>query len=78
MEDIKKRRQEYTELYTEDYPNLDNHDGAITHLDPDVLNCKVKWPLRSITMRKANGGNGIHLFQILKGDGIPSISNPKR
>ena len=77
MEDIKKRRQEYTELYTEDYPNLDNHDGAITHLDPDVLNCKVKWPLRSITVNKASRGDGIpvELFQILKDDAVKVLQS---
>ena len=59
------------------FPDLDNHDGVITHLEPDILECKVKWALGSITTSKASGDDGI-LFQILKGDGITSISNPKR
>ena len=59
-EDIKKRCQEYTEeLYKKDLPNPDNHDGVITHLEPDILECEVKWALESITMKKASGGDGI-------------------
>ena len=59
-EDIKKRWQEYTEeLYKEDLHDQDNHDGVITHLEPDILECEVKWALESITMNKASGGNGI-------------------
>ena len=68
-EDIKKKWQEYTEeLYKKDPHNPDNHDGVITHLEPDVLECKVKWALGSITTNKASGGDGIpvELFQILK------------
>ena len=68
-EDIKKRWQEYTEeLYKKDLHDPDNHDGVITHLEPDILKCKVKWALGSITMNKASGGDGIpaELFQILK------------
>ena len=68
-EDIKKRWQEYTEeLYKKDLHNLDNHDGVITHLEPDILECEVKWALESITANKASGGDGIavQLFQILK------------
>ena len=68
-EDIKKRWQEYTEeLYKKDLNDPDNHDGMITHLYPDTLECKVKWALRSITTNKASGGDGIpvELFQILK------------
>ena len=68
-EDIKKRWQEYTEeLYKKDFHDPDNYDGVITHLEADILECKVKWPLRSITRNKANGGDGIptELFQILK------------
>ena len=68
-EDIKKRWQEYTEeLYTKDLHDSDNHDGVITRLDPDILECTVKWALRSITTNKASGGDGIpaELFQILK------------
>ena len=70
-EDIKKRRQEYTEeLYKKDPHDPDNHDGVITHLKPDMLECEVKWALGSITMNKASGGDGIpvELFQILKDD----------
>ena len=70
-EDIKKRWQEYTEeLYDKDLHDLDNHDGAITHLEPDILSCEVKWALEIITMNKASGGDGIpvELFQILKDD----------
>ena len=67
-EDIKKRWQEYTELYKKDRHDPDNHNGVITHLEPDILECKVKWALGSITMNKASGGDGIpvELFQILK------------
>ena len=72
-EDIKKRWQEYTEkLYKKDLHDSDNHNGAITHLDPDILECEVKWTLETITMNKASGGDGIpvELFQILKDDGV--------
>ena len=68
-EDIKKRWQKYTEeLFTKDLHDPDNHDGVITHLEPDILEGKVKWALESITMNKASGGDGIpvKLFQILK------------
>ena len=69
-EDIKKRWQEYTELYKKDLHNLDNHYGMITHthLEPDILECEVKWALESIIMNKASGGDRIpvELFQILK------------
>ena len=68
-ENIKKRWQEYTEeLYKKDLHDPDNHNGVITHLEPDILECKVKWALESITMNKANRGDGIpvELFQILK------------
>ena len=71
VEDIKKRWQEYTEkLYKKDIHDPDNHDGVITHLEPDILECKVKCTLGSITMNKASGGDGIpvELFQILKDD----------
>ena len=67
-EDINKRWQEYTEqLYKKDLHDPDNHDSAITHLEPDILECEVKWALGSITMNKASGGDGIpvELFQIL-------------
>ena len=72
-EDIKKRWQEYTEeLYKKDLHGPDDHDGVITHLDPDILECEVKWVLESITMNKASGGVGIpvELFQILKDDAV--------
>ena len=72
-EDIKKRWQEYTEgLYKKDSQDPDNHDAVITHLEPDILECEVKWTLRSITMNKASGGDGIRveLFQILKDDAV--------
>ena len=70
-EDIKKRWQEFTEeLYKKDLHDPDNHDGMITHLEPDILECKVKWALGSITTNKASGGDGISLdlFQILNDD----------
>ena len=61
-EDIKKRWQEYTEeLYRKDLHNPDNHDGVITHLEPDILECEVKWALGSITMNKASGGEDLQL-----------------
>ena len=70
-EDSKRRWQKYIEeLYKKDLHNPDNHDGVITDLEPDILECEVKWALESITMNKASGGNGIlvELFQILKDD----------
>ena len=69
-EDIKKRWQEYKELYKKDLHDPDNHDGVITHLEPDILECEVKWALGRITMNKACGCDGIpvELFQILKDD----------
>ena len=73
-EDIKKRWQEYTEeLYKKDLQDQDNHDGVITHLEPDILECEVKWTLESITTNKASGGDGIpvELIQILKDDAMP-------
>ena len=71
-EDIKKRWQECTELYKKDLHDLDNHDGVIANLEPDILECEVKWALESITMNKASGGDGIplELFQILKDDTV--------
>ena len=71
-EDTKKRQQEYIELYKKDLHNPDNHDGIITHLEPDILECKVKWALGSIITNKASGGDGIpvELFQILKDDAV--------
>ena len=71
VEDIKKRWQEYTEeLYKKDLPDPGKNDGVITHLEPDILECEVKWALESITMNKASGGDGIpvELSQILKDD----------
>ena len=61
VEDIKKRWQEYTELYKKDFHDPDNHDGVITHLEPDILECEVKWALGSISTIKASGGDGIPL-----------------
>ena len=72
-EDIKKRRQEYTEeLYKKHHHDPDNHDGVITHLEPDILEWEVKWAFRSITVTKARGGESIPvvLFQILKDDAV--------
>ena len=72
-EDTKKRWQEYTEeLYQRDLHKSDNHDGVTTHLEPDILECQVKWALGSITMNKASGGDGIpvELFQIVKDDAV--------
>ena len=60
-EDIKKRWQEYTELYKKDLNDLHNHNGVVIHLEPDIPECEVKWALGSITMNKASGGNGIQL-----------------
>ena len=71
--DIKKRWQEYTEeLYKKDPHDPDNHDGVITDLEPDILECEVKWALETITTNKASGGDGIpvELFQILKDDAV--------
>ena len=67
-EDIKKRWQKYTKLYKKDLHDPDNHDGMITHLEPYILECEVKWALGSITRNKVSGGDGIpsELFQILK------------
>ena len=72
-EDIKKRWQEYTEeLSKKDLHDPDNHDGVITHLEPDILECEAKWALGSITTNKASGGDGfpVKLFQILKDDAL--------
>ena len=71
-EDIKKRWQEYTELYRKGLHDPDIHDGLITHLEPDILECKVKWALGSITTNKVSVSNGIpvELFQILKDDAV--------
>ena len=75
-EDIKKMWQEYTEeLYKKDLPDPDNHNGVITHLEPDILECEVKWALGRITTNKASGGDGIpvELFQILKDDAVKGL-----
>ena len=71
-EDIKKRWQEYTELHKKNLHDLDNHDHMIIHLEPDILECKAKWALGSITMNKASGDDGIpvELFQTLKDDAV--------
>ena len=71
-EDIKKRWQEHTELYKKNLHDPDNHDGVITHLEPDILECEVKWALESVTMNKVSGGDGIpvELSQILKDDAV--------
>ena len=76
-EDIKKRWQEYTELYKIDLHNPDNHDGVITHLGPDTLECELKWDLGSIISKKAGGGDGIpvELFQILKDDTVKVLNS---
>ena len=75
-EDIKKRWQEYTEeLYKKDLHDSDNHNGVITHLGPDILECEVKWALGSFTLNKASGGDGIpvELFQIPKDDVVKAL-----
>ena len=80
-EDIKKRWQEYTEeLYKKDLHDPDNHDGVIAHLEPDILECEVKWALESITMNKSNGGDGIpvELFQILKDDAVKVLHSIRK
>ena len=71
-EDIKKRWQEQTELYKKDLEEPDNYDGVITHLEPEILECEVKWALGRITTNKTSGGDGIpvELFQILKDDAV--------
>jgi len=71
-EDIKKRWQEYTELYKKELCDPDNHNGVITHLELDILECEVKWTLGSIIMNKASGGDGlpVELFKILKDDAV--------
>ena len=77
-EDIKKRWQEYTEeLYKEYLHDTDNHDGVITHLEPDILECEVKWALETVTINKTSGGDGIpvELFQILKDDAQSAVFN---
>ena len=74
-EDVKNRWQKYTELYKKDLHDPDNHNCVITHQEPDILECEVKWALGSITMNKASGGDGIavELFQILKDDAVKGL-----
>ena len=77
-EDIKKRWQEYTEeLYKKDLHDPENHDGVISHLEPDIMECEVKWDLESITMNKASGSDGIpvEVFQILKDDAVKLVDS---
>ena len=77
-EDIKKKWQEYTEkLYKKELHDQDNHDGVITHLEPDILECEVKWALGSITTNKTSGSDGIpvELFQILKDDAVKVLNS---
>ena len=76
-EDIKKRWQEYTELYKKDLHDPDNHNGVITHVEPDSLECEVKWALETITMSKASGGDGIpaELIHILKDDAVKVLKS---
>ena len=78
-EDIKKRWQDYTEeLYKKDLHDTDNHDGVITHIEPAILECELKWALGNITMNQANGGDGIsvELFQILEDDAVKMLHFP--
>ena len=77
-EDIKERWQEYAEeLYKKDLHNPDNHNGVITHLEPDILECEVKWALESITTNKASGGDGtpVELFQTLKDNAVKVLQS---
>ena len=77
-EEIKKRWQEYTEeWYKKDLHDLDNHDGVVTYLEPDILECEVKWALGSITMSKVSGSDGIpdELFQILKDEAVKVLQS---
>ena len=76
-EDVKKRWQEYKELYKKDLHDPDKHNSVITHLEPDILECKLKWALGSITMSKASGSDGIpdELFKILKDDAVKVLQS---
>ena len=76
-EEIKKKWQEYAELYKKGLNDPDKHNGVITNLEPEILECEVKWALGSITMNKANGGGGIpaELFQILKDDAVKVLQS---
>ena len=73
--DVKKKWQEYTELYKKDFSDSDNHSGMATQLEPDILECEVKWALGSIAMNKASGGDRIpvELFQILEDDAVKML-----
>ena len=75
VEDIKKRWQEYTELSKKDLNDPGDHDGVITHLEPDILECEVKWTVGSITTNKASGGIPVELFQILKDDAVEMLQS---
>ena len=79
-EDTKQRWQEYTELYKKGLNDPDNHNGVPTHLEPDILECEVRWALRSITTNKASGGDGIpvELFQILKDDAVKVLHSKRQ
>ena len=79
-EEIKKGQQEYTELYKKDLNDPDNHDGVTTHLEPDILECEVKWALGSIPTNKASGGDGIPagLLQILKDDAVKVLHSTRQ
>ena len=72
VDNVHKSKMGHRKLYKKDLHDQDNHDGVITHLEPDILECQIKWVLESITMNKANGGDGIpvELFQILKDDAV--------
>ena len=76
-EEIKKRWQEYTEVYKKGLNDPENHDGVVTHLEPDILECEVKWALGSITTNKASGGDRIpaELFEILKYDAVKVLQS---
>ena len=78
--EVIKKQQKYTELYKKDLHDPDNHDSVITHLEPDILECEVKWALGSITMNKASAGDGIpvELFQILKGDAVKVLHSVRQ
>ena len=79
-EDIKKRWQEYTELYKKDLHDQDNNDGVVTYLEPDILECEVKWALESITTNEASGGDGIpvELLKILEDDAVIVLQSTRQ
>ena len=80
MNILRKRGKNTEELYKKDLHDPDNHDGVISHLEPDILECEVKWALESITMNKASGGDGIpvELFQILKDDAVKVLHSTRQ